>query len=143
MSEKPQEPSSKQAGKSLPPLDEALLARWRTEAEPIISVHRGLTSGCVAQLARLAEEMGMSKEQVPLALRALEETSSSSESESAAKFRKRLAKDLASKARSIIGPNVEARILESAKRKYGSKRRMRVTDPPRNTGVKLEFSDHR
>ncbi|MGV3606764.1 MAG: hypothetical protein ACO1RA_10165 [Planctomycetaceae bacterium] len=119
MSEKPQEPSSDKAGKSLPPLDEALLVRWRAEAEPIISVHRGLTSGCVAQLARLAEEMGMSKEQVPLALRALEETSSSSESESAGKFRKRLSKDLASKARSIIGPNVEARILESAKRKYG------------------------
>lgn len=119
MSEKSQEPSSVPVGKKPPMIDEALLARWRAEAEPIISVHRGLTSGCVAQLARLAEEMGMTKEQVPLALRALEETSSGGESESAAKFRKRLSKDLASKARSIIGPNVEARILESAKRKYG------------------------
>ncbi len=68
--------------------------------------------------AHLAEDLGIAKDQVPLALRALQETSAIEDSEEAAKFRKRLTKDLSVKARSIIGPNIEARILESAKRKY-------------------------
>lgn len=101
------------------PLDPALLAAFRQQGGAIVAQERGLTPACRIKLAGLARSLGIAEDQIDVAIRALRETEPEAPpNPEAEKFRKRLRKDLSGKTRTIIGPTIEAQILEAAKRKY-------------------------
>jgi hypothetical protein len=103
-----------------PSLDPAALAAFRQQGGAIVAQERGLTPACRIKLAGLARSLGIAEEQIEIAIGALRETEPAAPPNPAAeKFRKRLTKDLGGKTRSIIGPTIEAQIVEAAARKYG------------------------
>src|SRR5688572_513956 len=102
------------------PLDPALLAEFRRQGGAIVAQERGFTPACRIKLARLANSLGIPEDQVDAAIRALNQSEPTAPpNPKVEKFRSRLRKDLAGKTRTIIGPNIEARILGAAAQKYG------------------------
>jgi hypothetical protein len=96
-----------------------VLAEFRRQGGAIIAQERGLSTTCRIKLTRLAKSLGIPREQIDAAIRALHESEPEAPpNPEAEKFRKRLRKDLAGKTRAIIGPTIEAEIIAAAARKY-------------------------
>src|SRR5688500_5889548 len=109
--------------KPLPPaaLSPVLLADFRQRAEAIIARERGFTPACLVKLGGLARQLGFAEDQIEDALRSLGAEAippPAPPNPQVEKFRRRLTKDLQGKTRSILGPTIEARIVEAAQRKY-------------------------
>lgn len=85
-------------------------------AAPILARERGLTAACRVKLAGLAHSLGLDEGQMAAALSRLR---ASLPSPQAQRFRRRLRKDLAGKARAILGPTIVRQILAAAREKYG------------------------
>jgi hypothetical protein len=103
-----------------PPLEPALLAAFRQEGAVILAHERGLTTACRMKLAGVARRLGIGDDQMEAAIKTLTAVEPSAPPNfQAERFRRRLRKDLRGKPRAIIGPTIEAKILASARRKYG------------------------
>ena len=96
------------------------LRAFRERAAVILAGERGFSPQCRMKLARLAHELGLNEAQAEEAVRSLREKARPKETDPVVeKFRERLRKDLAGRHRTVIGPEIEARVIESAQRKYG------------------------
>jgi hypothetical protein len=96
------------------------LRAFRERAAVILAGERGFTPQCRIKLARLAHELGMNEAQAEEAVRSLREKSQPKGTDPLVeKFRQRLKKDLSGRHRTVIGPEIEARVIASAQRKYG------------------------
>lgn len=97
------------------------LRAFRDRAAVILAEQRGFTPQCRLKLARVAKELGLSDSEAEEAIRSLKRDVRSKPADDpiAEKFRQRLRKDLAGRHRTVIGPEIEARVVESAQRKYG------------------------
>lgn len=103
---------------STPPLGDAQLAAFRQKAGPILAEARGLTPAALAKLAEIARELGLEDEQVDAAIRSLHAGPAKPRDPAVEKFRARLKKDLSVKKKTIIGPEIEARIIAGGSQKY-------------------------
>lgn len=101
-----------------PSPSESQLAAFRQKAGPILAEARGLTPGALAKLGDIARDLGLADDQVQDAIRALHDGVAKAKDPAAEKFRNRLRKDLAAK-KTIIGPEIEARIVVGGVQKYG------------------------
>src|SRR5688500_2556191 len=102
------------------PTAAAAMRSFGARAAGIIAHERGFTPQCRAKLDRIARELGLSDAQRDEALRSLREKKEAKDTDPIIeKFRQRLRKDLSGRHRTVIGPEIEARVVESAKRKYG------------------------
>lgn len=104
------------ASPSVPPSTD-LLALFRQKAGPILAEQRGMTAACLVKLAGLARELGLPDEQREAAIRSLRATDKSVDP-AIEKLHHRLKKDLAAKKNLIIGPEIEAKVLQNAAKKY-------------------------
>ncbi len=96
------------------------LRAFRDRAAVILAEERGLTPQCRIKLARTARELGLDDAQTEEAIRSLRRDGRPKATDPIAeKFRQRLRKDLSGRHRTVIGPEIEARVIESARRKYG------------------------
>lgn len=102
---------------SSPSLSESQLAAFRQKAGPILAEARGLTPGALAKLGDIARDLGLADDQVQDAIRSLHGGAAKAKDPAVEKFRKRLRKDLAAK-KTIVGPEIEARIVEGGVQKY-------------------------
>src|SRR5436190_19558567 len=102
---------------SSPSLSESQLAAFRQKAGPILAEQRGLTPGALAKLGEIARDLGLADEQVQDAIRALHAGPAKPKDPATEKFRKRLMKDLSTR-KTIIGPEIEARIVAGGMQKY-------------------------
>src|SRR5678809_1598945 len=100
-----------------PSLSESQLAAFRQKAGPILAEQRGLTPGALARLGEIARDLGLADEQVQDAIRSLHAGAAKPKDPTAEKFRKRLLKDLSAR-KTIIGPEIEARIVAGGVQKY-------------------------
>jgi hypothetical protein len=103
-----------------PPSGGDKLRAFRERAGAILATERGFTPQCRIKLARLAHELGLNEAQAEEAVRSLREKEQPKATDPLVeKFRERLRKDLSGRHRTVIGPEIEARVVESAQRKYG------------------------
>ena len=102
---------------STPSLSESQLAAFRQKAGPILAEARGLTPGALAKLGDIARDLGLADDQMQDAIRALHGGAAKAKDPAAEKFRSRLRKDLAVR-KTIIGPEIEARIVAGGVQKY-------------------------
>ena len=101
-----------------PPADP--LRAFRDRAGAILAEERGFSPQSRIKLARVAKELGLSDEEAEEAIRSLKDGKPKPATDPIVeKFRQRLHKDLSGRHRTVIGPEIEARVVESAKRKYG------------------------
>lgn len=97
-------------------LSESQLAAFRQKAGPILAEARGLTPAALAKLGDIARDLGLADDQVQLAIRSLH-GSAKAKDPAVEKFRNRLRKDLSVR-KTIIGPEIEARIIAGGMQKY-------------------------
>ncbi|MCE9527760.1 MAG: hypothetical protein K8R36_17090, partial [Planctomycetales bacterium] len=102
---------------SSPSLSESQLAAFRQKAGPILAEARGLTPGALAKLGDIARDLGLADDQVQDAIRALHGGAAKPKDPAVEKFRSRLRKDLSAR-KTIIGPEIEARIVAGGVQKY-------------------------
>ena len=96
------------------------LRAFRERAAVILAGERGFTPQCRVKLAKLAYELELSDAQAEDAVRSLRDKGQPKAADPLVeKFRQRLRKDLSGRHRTVIGPEIEARVIESAQRKYG------------------------
>ncbi len=96
------------------------LRAFRDRAAVILAEARGFSPQCRIKLARLAGELGLSDAEAEAAIRSLKNRAQPQATDPIVeKFRQRLRKDLSGRRRAVIGPEIEIRVIESAKRKYG------------------------
>ena len=100
---------------SPPPPD--VLDAFRRQAGPILAEERGMTAAALKKLAGLARGLGIAEVQVEAAIRSLH-LAPAADNPGAAKFKRRLLKDLSGGKKAIIGPDIENKIVEVASRKY-------------------------
>ncbi len=98
-------------------LRESQLAAFRDKAGPILAEARGLTPGALARLGDVARELGLPDDQIQEAIRALHGGAAKAKDPVVEKFRNRLRKDLSAR-KTIIGPEIEARIVAGGVEKY-------------------------
>lgn len=103
--------------RSSPTLSESQIAAFRQKAGPILAEQRGLTPGALARLGEIGRDMGLVDDQVQDAIRALHAGPAKPKDPAVEKFRNRLLKDLSAK-KTIIGPEIEARIVAGGIQKY-------------------------
>ncbi|HUE69639.1 MAG TPA: hypothetical protein VMP01_02025 [Pirellulaceae bacterium] len=96
------------------------LRAFRDRAAVILAEERGFSPQSRVKLAQVARELGLSDAEAEEAIRSLKDGARPKATDPIVeKFRQRLHKDLAGRHRTVIGPEIEARVVESAKRKYG------------------------
>lgn len=96
------------------------LRAFRERAAVILAKERGLTPQCRIKLTRVARELGLSEAQAEEGIRMLRRSGSSATTDPLVeKLRQRLRKDLAGRQKTVIGPEIESRVIDSATRKYG------------------------
>ena len=98
-------------------LSESQLAAFRQKAGPILAEARGFTPGALAKLGDIARDLGLADDQMQEAIRALHAGPLKAKDPVVEKFRNRLRKDLSAR-KTIIGPEIEARIVAGGVEKY-------------------------